>query len=102
MKKRLRDLYSFPKPSVNHKSMAILARMRNLQKYRDTIESLGGDGIQFFSDVRGNKGFWFFSENCPMVFEHGQYSYTTVPVYRKLQLPQELEIALEKRCVEFS
>jgi hypothetical protein len=102
MKKRLKDLTYFPKPTINHQSIATLARKPSLRKYRDTIESLGGDGIQFFLDIRGNKGFWFFSENCPMVFDKGYYTHRLVPVYRKLRLPQELELALRKRCVEFS
>lgn len=98
----LKDLHSFPKPTINHQSMANLSRKANLKKYKHIIENLSGDGIQFFSDIRGNQGFWFFSEDCPMVFEHGFYAHSTVPVYRKLKLPSELELALEKRCIEFS
>jgi hypothetical protein len=95
MVRRRRDLYSFPKPKIN------LQHVANLRKYRDIIANL--HGVLFFTDPLGNRAFFYFSESLTTIFEYGQnHDHGKVEVYRKLRLPSELELALEKRCIEFS
>lgn len=105
MKKRLRDLTLFPKPTINKMSLANLKRTARLKPYKDIIESLGdgnADGVRFFSDIRNNKALFYLAEHCPMVFQKGYYSRTIVEVYRRLVIPEELEKAIIEKCVEFS
>lgn len=104
MRKRLRDLYSFPKPTINHQSMASLSRKPNLKKYKHIIENLSGDGIQFFSDHLNHKALFYFSEQSDSIYSigHGILHHDKIDVYRKLQLPKELEKEIISKCVEFS